>query len=315
MAPVYVIPRAVTFALNLGPIGNREATFAQAGFGATLGTLDARIVRIAPGSIKEDSPIMFQPKLLTGKVAVVTGGGTGIGAGIAEALVEAGAAVTIAYHQNAAGAERLVARLGAGSQVLTHPCDVREIDQIGTMFDATLAAFGRVDILINNSGITEPHSVLEMTVAEWDKTLNINLRGAFFCTQRAAREMIRQGSGGRIVNLSSVHGFASVPDHAHYEASKGGVNMLTKACAIELAPHNIQVNAIAPGVIEVERYHTFAYDRDAWAARLPAGRVGFPPDIAPLAVFLCSDGASYLTGQIIWVDGGLTSHMGALQTR
>src|SRR5690606_26279629 len=114
--------------------------------------------------------------------------------------------------------------------------------------------FGRVDFLINNSGITEPKPLLEMTQEDWDRTLNINLRGAFFCTQRAAKEMIRQGSGGRIINLSSVHGFSSMPDHAHYEASKGGINLFTKACAIELAPYNIQVNAIAPGAIEVERY-------------------------------------------------------------
>jgi glucose 1-dehydrogenase/3-oxoacyl-[acyl-carrier protein] reductase len=188
---------------------------------------------------------------------------------------------------------------------------VREYGQVQALFDATIDELGRVDFLVNNSGITEPRSLLELSPEEWDKTLNVNLRGAFFCTQRAAKEMINQGSGGRIINLSSVHGFASTPDHAHYEASKGGINLFTKACAIELAPHNIQVNAIAPGAIEVERYHQMAgYDRDQWGRGIPAGRVGFPDDIGPLAVFLCSPGASYLTGQIIWVDGGLTSRLG-----
>lgn len=255
---------------------------------------------------------MFTEDLLSGRVAVVTGAGTGIGVGIAEALVAAGASVVAAYHGNAAGAEALAARVGAPERLVTHRCDVRDHAQVQALFDAALARFGRVDVLINNAGITEPRSLLEMTPEEWDRTHDVNLRGAFFCTQRAAAEMIRQGDGGRIVNLSSVHGYGAVPLHAHYEASKGGINMLTKACAIELAPHDIQVNAIAPGVIEVERYHVPGYDRDAVGSRVPAGRVGSPADIAPLAVFLCSPGASYITGQTIWADGGLTSRLSGL---
>jgi NAD(P)-dependent dehydrogenase (short-subunit alcohol dehydrogenase family) len=250
---------------------------------------------------------------LVGKVAVVTGAGTGIGVGIVEALAAAGAAVVISYNSSAEGAESLAARLREqGARVLVQPCDVRDYAQVGALFAAAVAAFERVDILVNNSGITEPHSLLEMTPEEWDKTLNINLRGNFFCTQHAARLMIAQGSGGRIINLSSVHGFAAAPDHSHYEASKGGINLFTKACAIELAPHNIQVNAIAPGAIEVPRFFTFDnYDREEWGERIPAGRVGMPSDIGPLAVFLASEGASYITGQIIWVDGGMTSRLGA----
>jgi NAD(P)-dependent dehydrogenase (short-subunit alcohol dehydrogenase family) len=246
---------------------------------------------------------------LAGKVAVVTGAGTGIGTGIVQSLKDAGAKVVASYYSNRAGGEKL-----AGRDVLVEPCDVRDYDQVQALFDATITKFGRVDILVNNSGITEPHSLLEMTADEWDKTLNVNLRGMFFCTQRAAKEMIKQGSGGRIVNLSSVHSFAAVPNHAHYEASKGGINMFTKACAIELAPHDIQVNAIAPGAIEVERYFGFeGYRRDDWGSRIPAGRVGFPNDIGPLAAFLCTDGASYITGQIIWVDGGMISRLGAIR--
>lgn len=256
-----------------------------------------------------------QGETLAGKVAVITGGGTGIGVGIAEALAGAGAAVVVSPHSNIDGAERLATRLrGQGAQALVKACDVRDHAQVQQLFDAAQTAFGRVDILINNAGITEPHSLLEMTPEEWDKTLNINLRGMFFCTQRAAKEMIKHGDGGRIVNLSSVHGFAAVPNHAHYEASKGGINLFTKASAIELAPHNIQVNAIAPGAIEVERYFGFpGYNREEWGERIPAGRVGLPDDIGPLAAFLCSPGASYITGQIIWVDGGMTSRLGAIR--
>lgn len=255
---------------------------------------------------------MFAKDALAGKVAIVTGAGTGIGVGISESLADAGAAVVVSYHSNGTGAEHVAAKLRErGGSVLVQRCDVRDYAQVQALMDAAVATFGRIDILVNNSGITEPHSLLEMTPDEWDKTLNINLRGAFFCTQLAARQMIKQGQGGRIINLSSVHGFAAVPNHAHYEASKGGINMLTKACAIELAPHNIQVNCIAPGAIEVERYFRPGYDREEWGKRIPAGRVGFPSDIGPLAVFLCTEGASYITGQIIWVDGGMTSRLGA----
>jgi len=256
---------------------------------------------------------VFTSDTLAGKVAIVTGAGTGIGVGIVEALAAAGAATVISYNSSAEGAEALAARLNAGgARTLVRGCDVRDYAQVGALFAAAIEAFGRVDILVNNSGITEPHSLLEMTPDEWDKTLNINLRGNFFCTQHAARLMIAQGAGGRIINLSSVHGFAAAPDHSHYEASKGGINLFTKACAIELAPHNIQVNAIAPGAIEVPRFFTFeGYDAEAWGSRIPAGRVGVPADIGSLAVFLASEGASYITGQIIWVDGGMTSRLGA----
>ncbi len=255
---------------------------------------------------------MFASDALAGKVAVVTGAGTGIGVGICDSLAEAGASVAISFNSNSAGADKNAADLrGKGASVLVQQCDVQSFEQVQLLFDATIKEFGRVDILVNNSGITETHPLLEMTPDEWDRTFNINLRGMFFCTQRAAKEMIRQKSGGRIVNLSSVHGLLAAPLHAHYEASKGGINMFTKASAIELAPHNIQVNAIAPGAIEVERYFGFPnYDREQWGSRIPAGRVGWPSDIGPLAAFLCSAGASYITGQIIWVDGGMTSRLG-----
>ncbi len=254
---------------------------------------------------------MFTSDTLKGKVAIVTGAGIGIGVGIVEALVAAGAAVVVSYNQSAKGAEETAAKLtNAGGSVFVQQCDVQDYAQVQQLIATAVQQFGRLDIMINNSGITEPHPLLEMTPDEWDKTLNINLRGAFFCTQQAARQMIAQGEGGRIINLSSVHGFAAAPLHAHYEASKGGINLFTKACAIELAPHNIQVNAIAPGAIEVPRFFTFKnYDPNEWGDRVPAGRVGMPSDIGPLAVFLASPLASYITGQIIWVDGGMTSKL------
>jgi NAD(P)-dependent dehydrogenase (short-subunit alcohol dehydrogenase family) len=247
---------------------------------------------------------------LSGRVAVVTGGGTGIGAGIVAGLAGAGASVAIGYRTNAAGADALAERLRDRSEVLTQRCDVRNFDEVQTLFDATLTRFGRVDVLVNNAGITDPKPLLEMTPDDWDRTLETNLRGTFFCSQRAAREMIARGDGGRIVNIGSIHGFAAAPNHAHYEASKGGINMLTKACAVEWAPHDIQVNVVAPGAIEVERYAQIAdYDPQAWGRAIPAGRVGTPDDVAPIVVFLASESARYITGQIIWVDGGLSSQI------
>jgi glucose 1-dehydrogenase/3-oxoacyl-[acyl-carrier protein] reductase len=255
---------------------------------------------------------VFRSDALAGKAAVVTGGATGIGGGIARAFADAGAAVVIAPHGNVDGAERLAGALnGRGARAIVQPCDVRDSEQVAALIEATVAAFGRLDILVNNAGITEPRPLLEMSVAEWDKTHHVNLRGAFLCTQAAATAMIAAGNGGAIVNLSSVHGFAGAPDHAHYEASKGGINLFTKSSAVELGPHGIRVNAIAPGVIEVERYADFAdYDPAGWGSRLPAGRVGYPDDIGPLAVFLASESASYITGQVIYVDGGLTAQLG-----
>lgn len=258
---------------------------------------------------------MFTPDTLAGKVAIITGGGTGIGAGIAAAYVAAGAAVAIAPHANVERGERIAAELRErGGRVLVRPCDVRDPAQVTALAESALAEFGRIDVMVNNAGITEPRPLLEMTPEEWDKTLGVNLRGAFLCTQAAARAMAAQGTGGCVINLSSVHGFGGAPDHAHYESSKGGINQLTKACAVELGPLGIRVNAIAPGVIEVERYAGFAdYDPAVWGSRLPAGRVGYPDDIGPLAVFLASDGASYITGQTILVDGGLTSMLGGIR--
>lgn len=252
---------------------------------------------------------MFTPDTLAGNVAIITGGGTGIGAGIAAAYVAAGAAVVIAPHANVERGERIAAGLREqGGRVLVRACDVRDPAQVTALIAATREAFGRIDIMVNNAGITDPIPLLDLRPEDWDKTLGINLRGAFLCTQAAARAMIDQGSGGCVINLSSIHGFGGAPEHAHYEASKGGINQLTRACAVELGPRGIRVNAIAPGVVEVERYDDYAdYDPAAWGRVLPVGRVGHPGDIAPLAVFLASEGAAFITGQTILADGGHTT--------
>ncbi len=249
---------------------------------------------------------------LAGKVACVTGAGTGIGVGIALALAEAGADVAVSYHGSEEGARQTAEKIrGLGRRVLLRRADITQSAEARGLVDATVAELGRIDIMVNNSGVTWPKPFLELDEETWDQTFAINLRGMFLCSQQAARHMVRQGGGGRIINLSSVHGFSSAPRHAHYEATKGGINMFTKALAIELAPYQITVNAIAPGAIEVERYFRTmpGYDRQEMGARIPLGRVGFPADVAPLAVFLASDEASYITGETILVDGGLIARM------
>ncbi|MBI3974133.1 MAG: 3-oxoacyl-ACP reductase FabG [Chloroflexi bacterium] len=249
---------------------------------------------------------------LTGKIACVTGAGTGIGVGIALALAEAGADITVSYHGSEAGARETAAKIEQlGRRVLLRRADVSKSEEARGLVDATVAELGRIDVLVNNSGVTWPKPFLELDEETWDATFAINLRGMYLCSQQAARHMVRQGKGGRIINLSSVHGFAATTRHAHYEATKGGISMFTKALAIELAPHQITVNAIAPGAIEVERYFKTNpnYDPGAMGKRIPIGRVGYPSDVGPLAAFLASDDASYITGETILVDGGLIARM------
>lgn len=247
-----------------------------------------------------------------GKVALVTGGGTGIGAGIAIALAKHGADVALSYHNSAAGALDTEQQIQAlGRRCLVKQSDIRQVSACQDLVASTIATLGRLDILVNNSGVTLPVPFLELTEETWDTTVDINLKGMVFCSQFAARHMVQQGAGGRIINLSSVHGFAGRKDHAHYEATKGGINLLTKGMAIELAPYNITVNAIAPGAIEVERYFRTMpdYDRERVAKTIPLGRVAFPDEVGDLAVFLASDGAAYITGQTIIQDGGILSRL------
>ena len=245
----------------------------------------------------------------TGKVALVTGAGTGIGVGIAESLAEAGADVALAYHSSGAGAEALAERIREiGRRAVSIQVDLRSVSEVDQLIENTTVQLGPISILVNNSGITDPHPPLDLTEEEWDRTLDINLKGMFFTSQRVARQMIANGIKGSIVNLSSVHSARAYENHTHYAVTKAGINHLTHSLARHLAPHGIRVNAIAPGVIEVERYFRTMphYNRDEWASRIPLKRVGFPSDIGPLAAFLSSDLASWITGQVIFVDGGST---------
>jgi NAD(P)-dependent dehydrogenase (short-subunit alcohol dehydrogenase family) len=229
---------------------------------------------------------------LQDRVAIVTGAAQGIGQAIARGLAEAGAAVVIADLQPEKAQETAASINESGGRALAVPVDVMKLDQISTVVDRTLAHFGQIDILVNNAGMLIVKPFLEMTEADWDLQLGVNLKSAFFATQKVAAAMIRDGPS-----------IPTVP----YDISKAGVRMLTMSSAVQLAPHGIRVNAIAPGTIdtelargalEPEKLEKFG------RVRIPIGRLGQPQDLVGAVVYLCSDDSDYVLGHTLVVDGG-----------
>jgi NAD(P)-dependent dehydrogenase (short-subunit alcohol dehydrogenase family) len=243
-----------------------------------------------------------------GRVAIVTGAAQSIGRAIAEALARDGAAVVVADIQQAKAEESAAAINAAGGRALALSVDVSRVADLSGMVARTLAHFGRIDILVNNAGIAIVKPFREVTEAEWDRQLAVNLKSAFFATQKVADAMIAGGRPGRVVNIASTSAFvASSSPMVPYDISKAGVRMLTVSSAVQLAPYGITVNAIAPGTIDTELTRAVVDpDRLSQYARekIPVGRVGQPVDIAGAAVFLCSPAASYVTGHTLVVDGG-----------
>jgi 2-deoxy-D-gluconate 3-dehydrogenase len=252
---------------------------------------------------------------LTGKGAIVTGGGMGIGRAIVMRLAEAGAAVMIVdIDMDAAG--KVVQRVKEkGGKAEAIKADIRSLADAKKVAEATVQAFGSLDILVNNAGIYPISKALDTTEELWDRVLDINLKGTFFFCQAAAREMIKAKNGGKIINLASIDAVHPMGDVSHYNASKGGVLSLTKALALEWAPHGIIVNAIAPGSIwtpgsEKIRVQQEAAGKDPmemlkkFQTRWPMGRPGEPDDIAKVVVFYASDAVNYVTGTMLPVDGG-----------
>lgn len=249
---------------------------------------------------------------LDGKRALVTGAGIAIGQGVAIGLAQRGARVAVHYSHSAAGAEQTVATIReAGGEAVAIKGDLRFADECHRVVDETVQAFGGIDILINNSGVTRDKSIEETTEEIYDEMLDLNMKGYFFCAQRALKYFADQGNQGSIVNVTSVHGISGAPNHAAYAATKGAIIAFTRSLAIELASRGIRVNAIGPGLIEVPRYFDRpGYTTEQGASSVPIGRVGTPADIADMAAFLVSDEATFITGQTIFVDGGTTSRMG-----
>jgi 2-deoxy-D-gluconate 3-dehydrogenase len=244
---------------------------------------------------------------LTGKAAIITGGAMGIGRGIALRLAEAGAAVLIA-DTNLAAAHATVEEIKAtGGRAEAIQADASSAADAHKVVERSISSFGRLDILVNNAGIYPFVPALETTEETWDRVLAINLKGVFLYTQIAARQMVKAGQGGRIINIASIDALHPTGNLASYDASKGGVLMLTRAFAQELGRHNITVNAIAPGGIETpgaQASLTSDTDMGPFIARIPLGRQGTPDDVAKVALFLASGAADYITGDLIVVDGG-----------
>jgi NAD(P)-dependent dehydrogenase (short-subunit alcohol dehydrogenase family) len=243
---------------------------------------------------------------LAGLSALVTGADRGIGKGIARELARGGCRVAVNYHQTSELADATVAELETfGVEAMAVQGDVSVASSVQAMFDAVVQRFGRIDLHVNNAGVQTWKPLLDVTEEEWDVVIDTNLKGCFLCTQAAARHMKAHG-GGSIVNIGSGCNKVAFPDLVAYTASKGGIEMFTKVAAVELGPHRIRVNCVAPGAVEVER--TRLEDPDyagTWGRITPLGRVGQPQDIGRVVAFLASPEAEFVTGQTIWVDGGM----------
>jgi glucose 1-dehydrogenase len=249
---------------------------------------------------------------LSGRAAIVTGAGSGIGYAVAERFGGAGAAVCISYLGGEQEARALAARLPRAIAVKT---DVSKAAEVSEMVERTRAELGSVDVLVNNAGIVEESPFLELDEETWDRTLAVNLKGAFLCAQAAGRVMRDAGRGGSIVNVSSIHEDLPFPGFAPYCAAKGGLRMLMRDIAVELAPHRIRVNNVAPGAIATPINEPTLEDPEKRAkleSIIPLGRVGRPEDVAEVALFLASDASAYVTGATYYVDGGMIRYAEAL---
>jgi glucose 1-dehydrogenase len=246
---------------------------------------------------------------LKDKVAIVTGGNSGIGQAIVLELAQHGASVVIDYvaHPEATSAlEQQITRLG--SQSIGMAADVSKLADLQKLIDAAVSRFGRVDIMVNNAGIETRTSVLDTTEAQYEAVMSVNLKSAFFGTQIAARQMIKQGGGGRIINITSVHEDWPMPGNTAYCLAKGGMRMLTRTAGLELAKHNILVVGVGPGAVDTPINLSTMNDPGKLAAlnaAIPLGRMARPSEIASVVAFLAGDGATYLTATTIFADGGI----------
>lgn len=253
---------------------------------------------------------------LDGKVAIITGAATGIGQAIAIAMAREGASVVVDYVGNPDAPNQTVQQIEvAGGKSIAVAADISQPEQVSNLIAQAVQQFGKLDIFVNNAGIEYKHPITEFPLDQWNKIIAVNLTGPFLCMQAAARQMIAQGNGGRIINISSVHQDLPMPTNAPYCASKGGLRMLMRTVAVEMGPHAITVNNIGPGAV----YTPIDADIEAnpaleaqLMAEIPLGRWGKPEEIGNLAVFLASDDAGYITGSTYYIDGGMLRQAGSL---
>jgi NAD(P)-dependent dehydrogenase (short-subunit alcohol dehydrogenase family) len=248
---------------------------------------------------------------LSGRKALVTGAGMGIGQGVAVELARQGAEVAVHYPPFEKSADATVERINElGGRAATVRGDLRVVSECRRVVDEAAAALDGLDILVNNAGVTRTRDFLEMDEEVYGEQFELNVRGYFFCAQQAVPHMLERG-GGSIVNISSIHGRGGLPRHSAYAATKGAVDAFTRELAVELAGQKIRVNAVAPGIIEVPRYFDIpGYTTEFGNTLVPAGRVGTPEDVGRAVTFLASDAADFITGQVLYVDGGTSARMG-----
>lgn len=264
------------------------------------------------------------PFNLSGKLVLVTGAGTGIGRGIALEAARQGADVVLHYASSAAGAQSAVEEIHAlGRRAAALTGDLTKVSECRRIVDDAAGFLGGLDGVVNNAGITNVVNFLDVTEEHYNFIYALNIRGQFFVTQQAVRHILQRGdeikrqqdgkpwAGGTIINVSSVHGLAGYPGHSVYAGTKGAINAFSRQLAVELCPMHIRVNVIAPGTIEVPNYFTLypGYNREAGDRLVPWGRVGLPEDVGHLAVYLLSDASEFMTGQVLYFDGGLTAKM------
>ena len=246
---------------------------------------------------------------LEGRVAIVTGGNSGIGKAVVLALAAKGAKVVIDYVADEQATEDLERQIaGLGEMAVGVEADVSKVDDLQRMIDTAVSTYGRLDVMVNNAGIETRTSVLDTTEAQFEKVMSVNLKSAFFGTQLAAKQMIKQGGGGRIINMTSVHEDWPMPGNTPYCLSKGGMRMLTRTAGVELAPHNVLVIGVGPGAVNTPINAQTVSDPTALAkldSAIPIGRLAEPEEIASVVAFLAGDGASYITGTTIFADGGI----------
>ncbi len=246
---------------------------------------------------------------LKNKVAVITGGTKGIGLGIAIEFAKEGALVVIGGRNPQTGEEGLQELLALGGEAMYVPCDVGDLTSLQYIIDRTVERFGKIDIYVSNAGINDSQKTryLDITPEQYDRIMDVNLRGMFFGDQYAAREMVKQGCGGAIINMSSVNAYLALNSQMVYTTSKGGVQQLTKVQAVDLAPYGIKVNAMAPGPIETDLMRRVGSDKQLMntiLSRTPLGRIGTPKECGRLAVFLACEDSDFIMGQSIYNDGG-----------
>jgi glucose 1-dehydrogenase len=253
---------------------------------------------------------------LEGKVAVVTGAGTGIGQAIALGFAKEGATVVVDYVGKASVSQDTLNKINSlGGRSLGVDADISQFDDVQELVQKTVSTFERLDIFVNNAGVEKKFTFVDYPLEEWTKIMAVNLTGPFLCSQAAARQMIKQGGGGRIINISSVHEDLPMPTNAPYCATKGGLRMLMRTIAVELAPHGITVNNIGPGAIYTPIDKDVESDtklNERILAEIPMGRWGKPEEVSQLAVYLASDDAAYVTGSTHFIDGGMLRNAGSL---